>query len=391
MPNFVFARTPKLIFGPGNFRDLPKYIQGFGSNALIITGAVSFRQSARWGWLQDALADKRISWQDESVALEPTPGMVDQTVKTYSGQHLDVVVSIGGGSVIDAGKAVSAMLPLREPVMDYLEGVGSKKHPGVKIPFIAVPTTSGTGTEATKNASLRQVGRQGFKNSLRHDNFVPDVALVDAELAMDCPAHISASCGMDALAQLLESYVSPKASPLTDALARSGLSALREGLFPAFSEGSQNLAARIKMAYAAFLSGVSLANAGLGIVHSFSSLIGGYFDIPHGVICARLLPAGMRINIACLRKQASRNQLSLQKHAQAGALLTGRNIGNEADACDELVKILEVWVEQLKIPRLSDCGLMREDFDRILANVSNRDNPVQLNREELRSILELSY
>ncbi len=378
------------MFGPGSFKELTGLIRGFGYRALIITGAGSFRKSVHWGLLLSALKERGVSSRDVIVASEPTPEIVDDIVKSCGRDPLDIIVSIGGGSVIDTGKAVSAMLPLREPVIDYMDRVGNKKHPGVKIPFIAVPTTSGTGAEATKNASLRQVGSQGFKSSLRHDNFVPDVALVDPELVLNCPQNVTASCGMDALAQLLESFLSPRASILTDSLARNGLISLREGLLPAYLLGGSNLKARTEMAYAAFISGVTLANAGVGIVHSFASVIGGYFDIPHGVICGRLLPAGMAVNIRAMRKQADRYRPSLQKHAQAGALISGKDYGSDADACDELVRVVKDWVERLNMPRLSEYGISAPDFDRIIAETALRDNPVELSGEDMGSILEES-
>lgn len=388
--SFTFTRTPKLVFGPGAFKELPGSMIEFGSRSLIITGALSFRKSRHWDWLQGVLKERGFELSDAIVTSEPDPDTVDRIVAAHGSRQLDLVVAIGGGSVIDAGKAVAAMLPLREPVTEYVEGIGNKKHPGVKIPFIAVPTTSGTGTEATKNASLRRLGDHGFKKSLRHDNFVPDVALVDPELALSCPARVTAACGMDALSQLLESYVSPRSSPITDALACSGLLAVRNGLIPAYEKGAQDINARAYMAYASFLSGITLANAGLGIVHSFSSQIGGYFDIPHGVICGRLLAAGMKINIACMCKKENLHSSSLHKHALAGEYLTGIGRRNDAEGCEDLVNVLANWAARLAIPRLSEYGIRDGDFDRILAGTANRDNPVELSRKEMYSILEES-
>ena len=190
---------------------------------------------------------------------------------------IDVVLSTGGGSVIDAGKAVSAMLRVEGSVAEYLEDVGTRKHPGTKVPFVAVPTTAGTGCEATRNAVLSRVGPDGFKKSLRHDNFLPDAAVVDPVLTLSCPPDITAACGLDALTQLLESFVSTKASVLTDVLALSGLEHIGNSLVPACTNSGQDIDMRANLSYAALMSGITLTSAGLGTVHGFASSIGGLF------------------------------------------------------------------------------------------------------------------
>jgi len=387
IPDFSFTRTPKILFGPGMFKTLPEQIVMLGKSIVLVTGASSLKKTYQWVWLIKTLEELNISWIDVSVAEEPSPDLVNQTVKKCSSQNIDIVMAIGGGSVIDAGKAISAMLPLQTPIQDYLEGVGTgQKHPDIKIPFIAVPTTAGTGTEATKNASLRKVGENGFKNSLRHDNLVPDIALIDPELSVSCSPRITAFCGMDAFAQLLESYVSTKATPLTDALALSGLEAIRDNLIPAFQDGS-NLAARTGMAYAALVSGITLANAGLGIVHSLSSVIGGYHNIPHGVICGTLLGPGTRINIEKLKLQGKAGNPALNKHAKVGGLLVRRPLTTVYEGCEWLVHQIEEWTQILKIPRLSDFGLKAENIEKIVSKTTNRNNPVQLEKEDIQKIL----
>jgi len=272
-------------------------------------------------------------------------------------------------------------------VQEYLEGVGAKTHPGVKAPFIAVPTTAGTGTEATKNASLRRVGAHGFKNSLRHENFVPDAALLDPELALTCPRPVTVACGLDALAQLLEAYFSPQASPLTDSLAWSGLRRIRDCLLPVCNAGAGSLEFRACMAYSALMSGMALANAGLGVVHSLSSMLGGRCDIPHGVICGTLLGAGMRMNMNKLLQTEGPDSPTVLKHARVGELLAGRRTLNPAEACGWLADLLDDWIQTLQVPRLGSFGVTPELAESIASKTPNRNNPVQLTAEEINKIL----
>jgi len=298
---FSLARTPHLHFGIGKISALPLAIKSFGPKVLLVTGARSFLASPYSAKIFDELHTNGFAIERYVVDREPTPVLIDSAVKKYTVFAPDAVVAIGGGSVLDAGKAISAMLPLGEPVKDYLEGVGSKPtHPGLKVPFIAIPTTSGTGSEATKNAVISEIGVQGYKKSLRHNNFVPDVAILDPSLTFNCPPSVTAASGMDAFTQLLESYLSTASNPITDALAVEGLSLISSSLIKAYQDGS-NANARAGMSLASYLSGITLANAGLGLVHGFASSIGGLFSIPHGVICSSLMPAANKITVRKLR------------------------------------------------------------------------------------------
>jgi alcohol dehydrogenase class IV len=230
--NFNFARIPEIHFGPGKIDSLPDLVLRYGSTVILLTGASSFRKSDKFDYLVKSFKNKSIQFFLNEINREPTPEDINSICREYSDTPVDVVVAIGGGSVLDAGKAISAMLGKTDPVEIYLEGVGTKGHDGSKIPFIAVPTTAGTGSEATKNAVLTRLGENGFKKSMRHNNFVPDIALVDPELSLNCPSAVTAACGMDAFTQLLESYVSTNSSPLTDALAYSGIKVMKDCLIP---------------------------------------------------------------------------------------------------------------------------------------------------------------
>ncbi|MBD3199739.1 MAG: iron-containing alcohol dehydrogenase, partial [Candidatus Lokiarchaeota archaeon] len=317
---FNFASIPHIIFGAGKLSELYKSIQKYGSNVLLVTGGSSLEKSGKWDEIIENLDQSGISHSRVSVSDEPSPRLIDGITDEYRKKEIDLIVGIGGGSVTDAGKAISAMLPHQDSIKNYLEGVGTKKPDGQKLPYIAIPTTSGTGSEATKNAVISQVGEDGFKKSLRHDNYIPDVAIIDPELMISCPTSITAACGMDAFTQLLEAYVSTKANPMTDALAFSGMKHMVNNLVSACSSKSENIEVRTSLAYGSLMSGITLANAGLGIVHGLASPIGGLFEIPHGVVCGTLLAEATKINIEKLKTKGSQARPALEKHAEVGAL-----------------------------------------------------------------------
>ncbi len=388
IPPFTFSRIPVIHFGAGKFNILADIIGEIGERALIVTGGQSFQSSGKKDILDRALAEKSIKSFLLPVQEEPSPELIDSAVARFKQEHIDVVCSIGGGSVIDAGKAISAMILKDDSVSDYLEEIGTGKvHDGVKIPFIAVPTTAGTGSEATKNAVLSNIGPDGFKKSLRHNNFVPDIAVIDPELMLSCPPGITAATGLDAFTQLLESYVSTGATPLTDALAYSGMSAAADNLIPVSTTGSQSVEVRAGMAYASFLSGITLANAGLGVVHGLASAIGGLLNIPHGVICGTLVSAVTKITIEKLRKFRDTYDNALIKYAHVGALLTGQDCSESQRCCDLLVDKLEEWTKVLRMPSLNEFGVNKLDIDAILDRTDNKNNPVPLDRNEIRHIL----
>ena len=387
--SFLFSNLPRIVFGPGEFHGLGRIIQGMGNRVLVFTGVSSLERSGKWDELAEGLAEESIRCWRVTVEGEPSPQFVDDTVSRFREQGIQAVLAVGGGSVLDAGKAVSAMLTQDASVCEFLEGIGNRTHNGEKLPFVAVPTTSGTGSEATKNAVLSRVGPRGFKKSIRHDRFVPDVAVIDPELLLSCPSHVSAACGMDAFTQLLESYVSTRASPFTDALAYSGLSFLKDSLIPVCTTDGGSIEKRAAMAYASLVSGITLANAGLGVVHGLASPIGGFFSIPHGVVCGTLVAAETRINIEGLRRQAPPDPIGLRKYARIGALVSGRDYREEEirTCCDLLMETIDGWTETLGIPRLSAYGVRASDLDRIARTAGNKNNPVPLTQEEIRDLL----
>lgn len=389
IPAFSLSRLPRILFGPGTRARLPELIQGYGRQALLVTGARSFQDSPYWRGLQAALKAAAVEWTLVNVAGEPSPQFVDTVVACERGRPWSVVVGIGGGSALDAAKAIAGLLIPGNSVMDHLEGVGPElPYRGPATPFIAVPTTAGTGSEATKNAVLSVQGPEGFKKSFRDEQLVAQYAVVDPDLLASCPRPVLAANGMDAFTQLLESFVSIRANPLTDALARSGLEAVRDGLLPWYEGTREAAECRARMAYAALVSGITLAQVGLGSVHGLASPLGAFFPIPHGVVCGTLVAAATRVNIAALRAR-SPGAPALRKYAEVGRLLTRRDLDDDA-AIDALLATLEDWTRRLELPRLSAYGVRGEDIPRIVAHSrgsSMKTNPVVLTDAEIGEVL----
>ncbi|MDQ7011823.1 MAG: iron-containing alcohol dehydrogenase, partial [Mariprofundaceae bacterium] len=369
-------------------RRLPGLLQNYGERVLLVTGARSFDHSFCCQEILEALhADFEV--QHFRVEGEPSPGMVDEAVADFRAFHPDVVLAVGGGSCMDAGKAIAGLLLLGHSVLEYLEGVGrGKPYPGPSLPFIAVPTTAGTGGETSKNAVLSEQGEGGFKKSFRHEMLVARHVVLDPGLTLSCPTDVTAACGMDALTQLLESYVSGKASPMTDALAISGLAQVRDCLLRAVEQGN-DLQARAGMAYAACMSGLTLANAGLGSVHGLASPLGAFFPIPHGVVCGTLVAEATQQNITALESRDADN-IALHKYAEAGRLLTRQPQLDDREARSALVETMRQWTETLDMPRLSSYGISEADIPRIVANSrgnSMQTNPVLLTDEEIGAVV----
>lgn len=387
---FAVSRLPRIIFGAGSIAKLPGLVSGLGRSALIVTGARSFRRSEAWTVLTNELTGKETRLHDLQVDGEPSPALVDDAVGHFKDAGIDVVIGIGGGSAMDAAKAIAGLLRTGNSVMDHLEGVGPElPYEGPSVPFVAVPTTAGSGSEATKNAVLSERGEGGFKKSFRDEQLVAHSAVVDPDLLASCPPAVIAANGMDAITQLLEAYVSTRANPFSDALALSGLEKARDALPAWYAGGDDAEAARADMAYAALLSGIVLAQVGLGSVHGLASPMGAFFPIPHGLVCGTLLSAATRVNIRALEERAP-GSAALGKYADAGRLLTGRHDLDDDIARRALAELFDARTEALDLPRLGACGVAETDIARIVAasrGSSMKTNPVELTDEEIGAIV----
>jgi alcohol dehydrogenase class IV len=384
---FRFAPLPQIVFKTGGLNELPSLISSFGRNVILVTGKRSLIDSGKAELLSDALKTKGISYQTVIISGEPSPEDIDGNVSRLKKEKFDCVAGIGGGSVLDSGKALAAMMYRQESVSEFLEGIGNREHQGTTLPYIAVPTTSGTGSEATKNAVISKVGKDGFKRSLRHDNFVPKVAIVDPELTLRCPADVTAASGMDCFSQLTEAFLSDKSNPYTDALALEGLKEIKSSLLACYKDGS-DIDARSGMAFAALTSGICLANAGLGVVHGFASSLGGRYDIPHGLICGSLMAPANLITVRKLRKQ-NEGSPALRKYALLGEIFTDVQGKSEDHKIDSFINYLWRLSGELHLPRLHEAGLKVDDLEEIAKSTDCKNNPVKLNSEELLEILSL--
>lgn len=390
--SFAIGRLPRIVFGAGRLMELPRLIAEYGRRALFVTGNKSLHASKNWPRLVNGLRVARVEFESMAVEGEPSPALVDNAVAEFRAKGIDVVVGIGGGSALDAAKAIAGLLKSGNSVLDHLEGVGRDlPFRGPSTPFIAVPTTAGTGSEATKNSVLSVIGEEGYKKSFRHDSLVALVALVDPELLATCPPEIIAANGMDAFTQLLESYVSLNANPLTDALAWSGMETVRDGFFAAFNGGDNEEArhGRERMAYGSLLSGITLAQAGLGSVHGLASPLGAFFPIPHGVVCGTLVAVATEVNIRALTARTL-DSPALAKYAAVGRLLCRDDTLTDAQSRHQLVEQLHGWTQRLGLHRLGRYGVKEFDIGKIVANArgsSMKTNPLVLTDTEIAEVV----
>jgi len=377
---FEFATATRIVFGEGAAVALPDLAREFGARPLVVTGASPQRAAS----LVSALAA-----QSFAVSGEPTVDLVRKGAQLAQSAACDLVVSIGGGSAIDAGKAIAAIAANGGEPMDFLEAVGKGRAlANGPLPFIAVPTTAGTGSEVTRNAVLAS-DEHGVKASLRSPLMLPRLALVDPELTYALPPSITAFTGLDALTQLIEPYVSSRANPLVDAICVDGMERVAHALRRVWRDGADREGRR-NMALASLFGGLALANAGLGVVHGFAAPLGGSWKAPHGALCAALLPHGMAANIAALRARALEHP-GLERFAAIARLLTGRNDANAEDGID--------WVRslcaELNIPPLRRWGVAEADLPGVAEKAarasSMKANPLPLTSDELLAVARAAW
>jgi alcohol dehydrogenase class IV len=377
---FEFATATRIVFGPGTIQSLASLAQPLGARALVVTGANSSRAaSALAGFETSGIAIRYFS-----LTGEPTLAIVREGVQAASGCHF--VVGFGGGSAMDAAKAIAALAPNSGEPLDYLEVIGhGRALEHAPLPFLMVPTTAGTGAEVTRNAVLGSP-EHGVKASLRSPLLIAKAALIDPELTLDAPAAITASTGLDTLTQLIEPFVSCRANALTDVFCLEGLRRAADALPKVFRNG-RDRDARAEMAYASLLSGLSLANAGLGIVHGFAGPLGGLLKAPHGALCAAILPHGMTVNIRALRERASHYD-ALNKYRRIARLLTDDSQAEPEDA----VGYISNLCHSLGISSLRTYGLESSGISDLVAKTagasSTKANPIQLSTSELVEIAE---
>ena len=379
--NFEFATAQRIVFGPGKLLDLTAIAPSLGTQAAFITGASAERIAPVFQMLKQC----GVKPAAFSVAGEPTTDRVAAIAGQARGLGCDFIVAFGGGSVIDAGKAVAALLTNTRDLMDYLEVIGKGEPLDVDpAPCIAIPTTAGTGAEVTRNAVLLSPAHR-VKVSMRHPKMLPSVALVDPELTCSMPPAVTASTGLDAFTQLLEAFVSIKANPLTDGICREGLRRVSRSLHRAYTDGS-DLEARTDMALGSLFGGLALANAGLGAVHGFAGPIGGMFKASHGMVCAAFLPAVFETNVRALGERAAESP-ALQKYHEVARLVTGSPNASLDDALE--------WIKELCMhmhaPGLEDMGIAEADIPEIVEKgkqaSSMKGNPLPLTDTELAAIL----
>jgi len=378
---FEFASAGRIVFGEGAVREVAPAAVSMGRRALVVTGA----NPERAGRVLNALEAAGVSCVTFPVSGEPSLDLVREGSRFGRAEHCDLVVAIGGGSALDAGKALAALLTNPGDPLDYLEVIGrGQPLERTPAPMIAIPTTAGTGSEVTRNAVLASPEHR-VKASLRSAAMLPRLAVVDPELTLELPPAVTASTGLDALTQLIEPYVSRRANAMTDLYCREGMRCAAAALPKAYTNGADR-AARRDMAWASLLGGLSLANAGLGAVHGFAAPVGGMFPAPHGAVCAAVLPYAIDVNIRALRQRAPESD-ALRRYDEVARLLTGNPQATAADAVEWTAEICR----RLEIPPLRSYGVRPQDFDELAQKAakasSMKANPIELTHDELMEIV----
>ena len=378
---FEFATATRVVFGPGALNEVAPLAAGMGSMALVVTG----RSAERAQPLVQDLVENGVDTVTFPVSGEPTTDMVRSGSEQALASGCDLVIALGGGSALDGGKAIAALVTNGCDPYEYLEVIGQGKAlTEPPLPFIAIPTTAGTGAEVTRNSVL-YAPEHKMKVSLRSPLMLPRLAVVDPELTYGLPPAVTASTGLDALTQVLEPYVSKMANPMTDAFCREGLRRVARSLRRACEQGN-DAAAREDMALTSLLGGLALANARLGAVHGFAGLIGGMFPAPHGAICARLLPGVMAVNVRALQARQPESD-ALRRYDEVAKLLAENEFAVAADGVDWVQSL----VRTLDVPPLSSYGMTADDFPSLVEKVANtssmKGNPIELMSSELEEIL----
>jgi alcohol dehydrogenase class IV len=379
---FDFTTPTRIVFGAGALREAAPAARAFGARAFVVTG----RDPARAARLLAQLAAEKIPTTTFALAHEPTTDDITAATARARAAGCDLVIGFGGGSALDAAKAVSALLTNDGELLDYLEVVG-RGAPLARsaAPCLAIPTTAGTGAEVTRNAVLLSPSHR-VKVSLRSPLMLPRVAIIDPELTYALPPALTASTGLDALTQLIEPFTSGRANPYTDALCRDGLRRAAPALRRAFHDGADT-AARADLSLAALYSGLALANAGLGAAHGFAGPIGGAFPAaPHGAVCAALLPHVIEVNLRAARARTPAGETEA-RYAEVARLLTGR-----ANAtADDAAPFTRDLVAELKIPPLRTYGVTPAHVPALVGQAarasSMKANPLPLTPDELAEIL----
>lgn len=379
--HFEFGTASRILFGPGAFKEVPGIARQFGTRALVITG----RNTERATPLGKALEQAGIQCSLFSVDGEPTLESVRRGARATRGQY-DLLIGFGGGSAIDAAKAIAALATNSGEPLDYLEVIGEGRPlENAPLPFIAVPTTAGTGAEVTRNAVLGSPEHKA-KASLRSPLMLAKAAVIDPELTLDLPRGITINTGMDALTQVIEPYVSIRANVLTDAFCSQGMKCIAASLTRAVRDGRDHTA-RESMSLASLLGGLALSNAGLGVVHGFAAPLGGMLNAPHGGLCAAVLPHGMAVNIEALRKRAPPGE-GLRRYRDVARILTANE---NAEAEDGALYVASLC-RQFSVPSLRTYGLKPEQIPELAEKVtkasSTKSNPIPLAMEELVEIAE---
>ena len=381
MASFEFATAQQIIFGQGKLAELGRIAGAYGSRALVVTSGSEARAQS----LYSIITAVGITYSSFGVTGEPTIVLARQGVEAARNADVEFVIGFGGGAAIDAGKAIAALTTNPGDPMDYLEVIGrGLPLTNVPLPFIAIPTTAGTGAEVTRNAVLASTEHQ-VKVSLRSPLMLPRVALIDPAQMLSLPPAVTASTGMDALTQVIEPFVSPAANPMTDALCRDGILRAARSLRRVYVDGS-DIEAREDMALAALFGGLALANAKLGAVHGFAAPIGGMFDAPHGAVCAALLAPVIRANISALQSRAPQHP-ALERYGEIARMVTGNPNASLADGADWVASL----THECAIPGLQAYGIdstVLSDIARKAAQASSmKGNPVELTHDELVTIL----